>query len=134
MSGAMQTPAASSTSSQTARMTKKERVTAALRGQPVDRVPISFWGHNYLKEWSAEGLAQAMLENYRPYGWDWMKVNPRASYFVEDWGAVLQPSGDRNKGPSFLDIPIKSADDWRRLRPLEPDNGVLGEQLQALRL
>ncbi len=63
-------------STTTPTMTKKERVTAALRGQPVDRAPISFWGHNYLKEWSAEGLAEAMLENYHRYGWDWMKVNP----------------------------------------------------------
>ena len=119
---------APSISEPTKPMSKKERVAAALRGEPVDRVPISFWGHNYLKEWSAEGLAGAMLENYRRYGWDWMKVNPRASYFVEDWGAVLYPSGDANKGPTFVQVPIKDASDWRRLRPLEPDKGVLGEQ------
>ena len=71
-------------------MNKRERVDAALRGEPVDRVPISFWGHSYLKEWSAEGLAEAMLENYRTYDWDYMKVNPRASYHVEDWGAKLE--------------------------------------------
>ncbi|HEX6818446.1 MAG TPA: uroporphyrinogen decarboxylase family protein [Ktedonobacterales bacterium] len=128
------TAANSSTNASTTAMTKKERVAAALEGKSVDRVPITFWGHNYLKEWSAEGLASAMLENYRTYGWDWMKVNPRASYFVEDWGAVLQPSGDPNKGPTFVDIPITSAGDWRNLRPLEPAKGVLGEQLAALRL
>jgi uroporphyrinogen decarboxylase len=115
-------------------MTKPERVAAALRGEPVDRVPISFWGHNYLKEWSAEGLAEAMLDNYRTYGWDWMKVNPRASYFVEDWGAKLQPSGDPNRGPAFTSVPVSESSDWRRLRLLEPDHGVLGEQLRALGL
>ncbi len=118
----------------TKQITKTERVAAALRGEPVDRVPISFWGHNYLKEWSAEGLAEAMLDNYRTYGWDWMKVNPRASYFVEDWGAKLQPSGDPHQGPAFVGVPVSEPSDWRRLRPLEPDKGVLGEQLQALRL
>ena len=44
---------------------KRERVDAALRGEAVDRVPISFWGHDYMREWSAEGLAEAMLTNYR---------------------------------------------------------------------
>jgi uroporphyrinogen decarboxylase len=113
---------------------KIERVEAALRGDEVDRVPLSFWGHNYLKEWSAEGLAEAMLENYRTYDWDFMKVNPRASYHVEDWGARLQRPTDPNHGPTFTQVPVQSADDWRRLRPLEPHAGVLGEQLEALRL
>ena len=52
-------------------MNKIERVDAALRGAAVDQAPISFWGHNYLKEWSAEELAEAMLDNYRRYNWDY---------------------------------------------------------------
>ena len=115
-------------------MNKRERVDAALRGGDVDHVPISFWGHSYLKEWSAEELAEAMLDNYRTYDWDYMKVNPRASYHVEDWGAKLERSNDFNRGPTFTSVPVTSPDDWRRIRPLEPDKGVLGEQLAALRL
>lgn len=114
-------------------MNKIERVEAALRGEPVDHVPISFWGHSYLKEWSAEGLAEAMLDNYRTYDWDYLKVNPRASYHVEDWGAKLTPSGDANKGPIWQSAPVTEPGDFRRLRPLHPDTGVLGEQLRALR-
>jgi uroporphyrinogen decarboxylase len=113
---------------------KRVRVDAALCGQPADRVPISFWGHDYLREWSAEGLASAMLDNYQRYDWDYMKVNPRASYHVEDWGAELRPSGDPNNGPIWIRPAITTAADWRTLRPLEPDRGVLGEQLEALRL
>jgi uroporphyrinogen decarboxylase len=115
-------------------MNKRERVDATLRGDAVDRVPISFWGHDYLKEWSAEGLAEAMLANYRTYDWDYMKVNPRASYHVEDWGATLARTTDPNRGHTFTSWPVNDAADWRRLRPLEPDTGVLGEQLDALRL
>lgn len=115
-------------------MDKRARVEAALRGDEVDRVPISFWGHDYMREWSAEGLAQAMLDNYRTYDWDYMKVNPRASYHVEDWGATLEHTTDPNHGHRFLSVPVNTPDDWRRLRPLEPDRGVLGEQLDALRL
>ena len=43
-------------------MNKRERVDAALRGQPVDRVPISFWGDDYLREWSAKGLGRVARE------------------------------------------------------------------------
>jgi uroporphyrinogen decarboxylase len=115
-------------------MNKIERVNAAVRGQPVDRVPASVWGHDYLREWTPEGVAQAMLENYHAYDWDYMKFNPRASYHVEDWGAKLEPSGNANQGPRFISIPVQEAGDWRRLRPLNPTKGALGEQLQALRI
>jgi uroporphyrinogen decarboxylase len=115
-------------------MNKRERVDAALRGDAVDRVPISFWGHDYIKEWTAEGLAEAMLANYRTYDWDYMKVNPRASYHVEDWGATLERTTDPNHGHTFRSWPVNSAADWRALRPLEPDKGVLAEQMEALRL
>src|SRR5437588_8755148 len=63
-----------------------------------------------------------------------MKGNPRASYHVEDWGAELKPSGDPNKGPIWIRPAVASTSDWRKLRPLEPDRGVLGEQLETLRL
>src|SRR5262249_58789793 len=58
----------------------------------------------------------------------------RASYHVEDWGAELKPSGDPNKGPMWVRPAVTTSADWRALRPLEPDHGVLGEHLSALRL
>ncbi|MBV9689519.1 MAG: hypothetical protein JO202_07390 [Ktedonobacteraceae bacterium] len=115
-------------------MNKKERVDAALRGEQVDRVPVSMWGHDFVREWSAQTLAEAMVENFMRYDWDFMKVNPRASYHVEDWGVKVQPSGDKYTAPIYGDTPIKSASDWKRLRPLDPDRGVLAEQLHALQL
>jgi len=115
-------------------MNKRERIEAALRGEVVDRVPISFWGHDYLREWSAEGLAEAMLDNYRSHDWDYMKINPRASYHVEDWGAVLDSPGDPNHSPKFLRAAVRYPDEWRGLRAPAPDRGVLGEHLAALRL
>ncbi len=115
-------------------MNKKERVDAALRGDAIDRVPASMWGHDFEREWSAQNLTEAMVENFTRYDWDFMKVNPRASYHVEDWGVKVQPSGEKYKPPVFERSPIRSSSDWKRIRPLEPDRGVLGEQLRALQL
>jgi len=114
-------------------MNKKERVDSALRGAWIDRVPASMWGHDFEREWSAQSLAEAMVENFTHYDWDYMKVNPRASYHVEGWGVRVRPSGEKYKAPVFEDTPIKSSSDWKRIRPLEPDQGALGEQLQSLR-
>jgi uroporphyrinogen decarboxylase len=113
---------------------KKERVDAALRGDPVDRIPASMWGHDFEREWGIQSFAEAMIENFTRYDWDYMKVNPRACYHVEGWGVKVRPSGEKYKAPVFEDTPIKSASDWKRLRPLEPDRGALGEQLRALQL
>lgn len=115
-------------------MNKKERVDAALRGAAIDRVPASMWGHDYEREWSAQGLAEAMEEQYTRYDWDYVKVCPRSSYQVEGWKVKVQPSGEKHRPPLFGESPIKSPADWKRLRPLEPDQGALGEQLKALQL
>ena len=115
-------------------MNKKERVDAALRGDAVDRVPASMWGHDFEREWNPNTLAEAMVENFTRYDWDYMKVNPRASYHVEGWGVKVRPSGEKYKAPIFEDTPIKSSSDWRRIRPLEADEGALGEQLRALQM
>lgn len=115
-------------------MNKKERVEAALRGTDVDRVPASMWGHDFEREWSAQGLAEATVENFTRYDWDYVVVYPRSCYHVEDWKTKARPSGQPNQPPVFENFPIKSASDWKRLRPLEPDQGTLREQLKALQL
>ncbi len=115
-------------------MNKRDRVQAALCGAEVDRVPISLWGHSHFKEWSAEGLAEAMLENYHEYDWDYMKVNPRASYHVEDWGATFTRPTDPDHAPPFVHVPVRQPEDWRQLRALDPGRGVLGQHLASLRL
>jgi uroporphyrinogen decarboxylase len=115
-------------------MNKKERVDAALRGEPVDRVPASVWGHDYAREGSAQALAEATIENFSRYNWDYVNVVPRASYHVEGWKVKMRPAEEKYQEPVFEEIPIKIMSDWKRLRPLDPDRGVLGEQLHALQL
>ena len=59
-----------------AAMTKRERVRAALAGEPVDHVPVALWRHDFLLEWSPEELVAATLEAYRADDWDFIKVQP----------------------------------------------------------
>ncbi|HTI15290.1 MAG TPA: uroporphyrinogen decarboxylase family protein [Dictyobacter sp.] len=115
-------------------MNKKERVDAALRGEKVDHVPASIWGHDYEREWGIQSLSEAVAENFNRYDWDYVNVTPRSSYLVEGWKAKYQPSGQKNTAPTCEYTPIRGASDWKRLRVLDPDHGVLGEQLRALQL
>ena len=111
-------------------MDHQERVRAALRGEDVDRPPVSMWRHFFEEETSPEGLAEAMLGFQRRYDWDFMKLNPRASYHAEDWGLKMQYSG--GVAPQVVGTPVQQPEDWLKLEVLEADSGVLGEHLGAL--
>ena len=115
------------------KMSSRERIQATLRGEPVDRPAWSLWRHFYETEATGAGLAASMLAFQAQYHFDFMKVNPRAQYHVEDWGLKLRYSGSAFEPPTVVEWPIKSAADWRTIEPLPVDRGVLGEHLQALR-
>jgi uroporphyrinogen decarboxylase len=112
-------------------MTHQERVRATLARRAIDRVAVSMWRHFYQDETTAEGLAEAMLGFQRQYDWDFMKVNPRASYHAEGWGMrTSYASGE----PKVIETPIKGPDDWLKVAPLSLETGPLAEQLKALEL
>jgi uroporphyrinogen decarboxylase len=112
----------------------RERVLAALHGEAVDHVPISFWGHDYVAENSAEGLAEATLRRARQFDWDYLKPQSRAQSFAEMWGFTYTPSTVATQKYTATGIPLEGAADLERLLPADPTGGALGEQIQALRL
>lgn len=114
-------------------MTKRERVLAALRGEPVDRVPLAFWLHDFTAE---NGVAPFVAETLRlatTFDWDYLKPQSRAQCFAEAWGLRYAPSGARAVQYTRTHAPCASAADLRRLGPADPSTGPLGEQLEALR-
>src|SRR5919198_3015850 len=113
-------------------MTHRERVRAALRGDPVDRVPISFWLHNFATENSADGLATETLRRARVFDWDFLKPQSRAQCFAEAWGLTYRPSSERATPYAVTHTPLPGAADVGRLQPADPRGGALGEQLAAL--
>lgn len=115
-------------------MTKRDRVMAALRGDPVDRVPYSFWAHNFAKENSAADLCEETLRLEREFGYDFLKPQSRAQAFEENFGAVWRASGQRTERPTQVSYPVQTAADFGRIRPADWTIGALGEQLEALRL
>jgi len=100
-------------------MTKRERVLAALRGDPVDRVPLSFWLHNFVTENSAAGLAAETLRLVRTFDWDFLKPQSRAQCFAEMWGLRYRPSTERATQFTVTHTPLTDATGVARLRPVE---------------
>jgi uroporphyrinogen decarboxylase len=114
-------------------MTGRERTMAALRGAPVDRVPLSFWLHNFATENSAAGLAAETVRLATTFGWDFLKPQSRAQCFAEMWGLAYRPSAERATPYTVTREPVAAADDVARLRAVDPTSGALGEQLDALK-
>jgi Uroporphyrinogen-III decarboxylase len=114
-------------------MTKRERVMAALRGEPVDRVPVAFWLHNFATENSAEDLATETLRLAQTFDWDFLKPQSRAQCFAEMWGLRYAPSRDRATQFTVTHAPLSTEADLTALAPADPCAGALGEQLEALR-
>lgn len=64
----------------TQHMTASERVHAALKGEPVDRVPFCFW-HHFKPEGSGERLAEATYEFFHAkFDLDIIKIMPDLPY------------------------------------------------------
>ncbi|HLV43917.1 MAG TPA: uroporphyrinogen decarboxylase family protein [Aggregatilineales bacterium] len=115
-------------------MNKRERLQAAIQGQPVDRVPVALWRHFPGDDQRAEDLARAHIEFQKTYDWDFVKVTPASSFSIRDWGVEDRWEGNTEGTRRYVRRVIEVPDDWLSLRVLEPDEGALAQQLDCLTL
>ncbi len=113
-------------------MNKFERVRAAIKREPVDRIPYAVWCHFPEADRSPAGLAQATLRFHQRYGSDFLKITPTAGYAVEDWGCVesdtVMPDGHR----PCASHTVNSASDWKKITPLDISTSAYGQHLETL--
>ncbi|MBC8449274.1 MAG: uroporphyrinogen decarboxylase [Chloroflexi bacterium] len=113
-------------------MNRRQRLEAAIAGQPVDRPPVALWRHWPGDDQRAEGLARATLDFQSAFDFDFIKFMPSSNYCLADWGAeswwLGNQEGTRNWGPRVIQRP----EDWAQLRVLDPGSGMLGEMRRAL--
>jgi uroporphyrinogen decarboxylase len=114
------------------KMTKKERLLAAINREPVDRPPVALWRHFPGDDQRAEDLANATVAFQREYDFDFVKVTPASSFCLRDWGARDAWVGSLEGTRDYTQHPIQKPEDWRRLTVLEPTSGSIGEQLRCL--
>lgn len=109
-----------------------QRIESAIAGASTDRVPVALWRHFPVDDQDPGRLAALTLEWQRAWDFDLVKFMPSGTYSVEDWGAKSIYEGAAN-GARAISVPgVKSPEDWRRLARLDPKQGVLGAQNEAL--
>ncbi|KWX75913.1 uroporphyrinogen-III decarboxylase [Paenibacillus riograndensis] len=112
---------------------RQERFQAILSGERADRPIVSGWRHFIDKEQNADDLAGATIAFTRQYDWDWVKINPRATYLAEAWGNEYDFGHYQTVFPRQLTTVVPAA---ARLWQLEAKKATqsppLLEQLEAV--
>lgn len=98
-------------------MTKIERIDTVLKGDRPDRAPVSLWYHYGSQFLPGGKYAEIVLEYYKYYDFDWLKV--MNDYFY----------------PMPKDMyELKSKEDLKLLKPFDIKDSEWNEQLTALKL
>lgn len=114
--------------------TKKNRFQTILQGEQADRPIVSGWHHFLDKEQSAEDLAEATIRFAQQYDWDWIKINPRATYLAEAFGNQYDYDDYRWVFPKQVRAVINHATDLKRIKEINvADAAPLQEQLEAVK-
>ncbi|MHA2284057.1 MAG: uroporphyrinogen decarboxylase family protein [Promethearchaeota archaeon] len=115
-------------------MKKSDRIRLVIDGEPVDRIPFVLWRHLPPEDATPEGLFNATVRFIRRWDLDFIKVMFRNQCWTADWGTKFAPY---DRGGGFFPISeyvIKHPSDWKKLRPLNPRHGLLGEQLKVVEM
>lgn len=116
-----------------ATMTRCARLRATLAGEPVDRTAVALWRHFPGDDQRPADLAWATLAWQAQWDWDFIKVSPASSFCLVDWGAADQWVGGDEGNREYTARVVHAPADWRKLTPLDPVAGRLGDQLDCLR-
>lgn len=112
--------------------TKRERLQAAIAGEKVDRPPVALWRHFPVDDQDPQALADATLDYQAQFDFDFIKVTPASSLCVRDWGIEDTWKGDPEGTRGNTRYVVREPEDWKRLRPLTPKRGHLGQHLKCL--
>jgi uroporphyrinogen decarboxylase len=115
------------------KLSKRERIQAALAGQEVDRVPIAFWGHFAADPRTADEIAAETLEFQRRFDWDFVKLMPSGMYFCQALGCEITPAAGPGGVNALATSVIAGPGDWARLPLLDPAKGWLAEHVESTR-
>lgn len=114
-------------------MDHRERMEVVLGGGQPDRPPVALWRHFPVDDLKPESLAEAHLHFQHTFDFDFLKVTPSSAYFIYGWGQEDEWRGNTEGTRAYTKRVIQSPDDWATLKPLDPYQGSLGDQLKALK-
>jgi uroporphyrinogen decarboxylase len=114
------------------KISPKERLEMILAKEKPDRYAASFWRHFFHMENNAGGTVEAMVYFQKMFNWDFIKINPRADFHIEGWGFEQEWSTDEFTKHKKINFPVKSLEDWQKIKPLDISSPPLDEHLKVI--
>jgi uroporphyrinogen decarboxylase len=114
-------------------VSKRERLEAAIAQEVADRPPVALWRHFPVDDQSPIGLAHSTAKFQIDYDFDFIKVTPSSSFCLLDWGVEDEWTGHTEGTREYTKRVVFTPDDWGKLNVLDPLQGALGKQLEALK-
>ncbi len=114
-------------------MTKRHQIENVLAGRATTRVPRALWRHYPHEEYDGEAFVRATLEFHARHDFDVVKIGPRSSFGIRDYGVRDEFAGDYLGRPRYLNQIVQTPDDWRKLLPLDPAKGWLAHTAGCVR-
>ena len=115
-------------------MNHRERITATIAREKVDRPAVSLWRHFPVDDQDPSVLAQSVIDLQRTYDFDLVKITPASSFCIKDWGARDEWHGAVEGTREYSHRVIQHPNDWEKLTPLDPGKGFLSTQQDCMRM
>ncbi len=111
-------------------------ITDALRGNDLDRVPLSLWRHFPQDDLNGEKLVDLHVKFASTAEIDLIKFSPMGRFSAVNWGCEIYFPEDtlRTTGSARCKEPIvKRLEDFTKIEKKDPQEGFFGETLRAVR-
>ncbi|MEA5078389.1 MAG: uroporphyrinogen decarboxylase family protein [Anaerolineaceae bacterium] len=112
----------------------RERLENTISGAKVDRPAVSLWRHFPVDDQYPELLASSTLRFQNTFDFDFVKISPSSSFCTNDWGTADVWEGNPEGSRRYTVHPVKSVDEWSKLKKLSPRAGCLAKQLTCVDL
>lgn len=115
-------------------LTHRERIGAALRGEPVDRIPVALWRHFPGDDTRADTFAARVVEFQDQFDFDFVKVTPASGFRGEMYGATYVDGKNREGTRAYVTLPVQTLEEWERIVTLDASNPVFIREFTAIKL
>lgn len=115
-------------------MYKRQRLEAAISGEPLDRIPIALWRHWQGDDQRAGDLAQSVVRFQQYYDWDMAIIAPAPHFLLTGYGLSDQYDGHPLGERTVTRRPVRRSLDWTELRPLDALRGDLSKQADCIQI
>ena len=94
----------------------------------------SAWKHFVGEEYDHARFVKAHVDFVNQWDWDWVKINPRATYYAETWGSTYDPGNYPGALPALVEAAIATPADLIKITALKAaQSPILSEEISRAR-